>query len=649
MNNDNAIRMKLAAACLAAASMLSLPAFAQVQRTFVNLGFEQPALTGSSCYLIFSATATGGWVTNHSNNVVSGSCTLAGFPNGAAITQPIEIWRGPSMGGLPPRSGNQHAELNAYEASRLSQTICLTPGEQIDWNLSHRGRNVLADQMNFNIGSTANTVAVLTSDTVGGGGAPSCPDSGGVDNVSCTSVAAANGWRDYSGRFIWNGTGGNHTFGFQAVGGGGSGNFLDEIQVTLRPYVEFSATGFGTREGQAASLPQIRVSGRVPVGGITVNALITVGTAVSPSDYTTSSGNTTVSIPVPEGFYNNNLFSVPATAIAIVDDTVVENNETITLQLQPSVANYTLSSTSTCGGAPTTTTTLTLLDNDVDVRTTKTVNSATPTAGGTAIFTVTYQNNTARPTVGTGTDLTMHDAAVTLADALPVGFTAFSWTCAASGTPAPACPAANGTGAINAAASLPAGNAAAAGGTLTYTITGTLAATQCSSTTNTSTITANSPVAEATTSQSGFDTPVPGGTANNTATAAVDPLCADLSINKTNTPGVGPADQPADTVVSGVASTYSLRIVNAGPDAVANALVRDTPGTGITCPGTLGSTTVACSTTSSPAGATTCPATGVLTTANLFGAGIAIPSLGVSPTPATPNNFVTLTFTCTVN
>ena len=89
MNNDHAIRIKLAAACLAAASMLSLPAFAQVQRTFVNLGFEQPALTGSSYYLIFSATATGGWVTDHPNNVVSGSCTLAGFPDGAAITQHI--------------------------------------------------------------------------------------------------------------------------------------------------------------------------------------------------------------------------------------------------------------------------------------------------------------------------------------------------------------------------------------------------------------------------------------------------------------------------------------------------------------------------------------------------------------------------------
>ncbi|TKR34120.1 DUF11 domain-containing protein [Luteimonas gilva] len=124
---------------------------------------------------------------------------------------------------------------------------------------------------------------------------------------------------------------------------------------------------------------------------------------------------------------------------------------------------------------------------------------------------------------------------------------------------------------------------------------------------------------------------------------------ADLSITKTNTPASGPADQPADTVSSGTATTYTLRIVNAGPATVANAVVTDTPGAGITCPGALGSTVVACNATSSPAGATTCPGAGALTTANLFGGGIAIPSIAVSPNPGAPNNAVTLTFSCTVN
>lgn len=649
MEKNRAFRMKLVAACVAAASVFSLPANAQVQRTFVNLGFEQPVLTGSSCYLIFSATAVDGWVTNHTNNVVQGSCTLAGFPTGAAITQPIEYWRGPNFGGLPPRAGNQHAELNAHEASRLSQTICLTPGEQIDWSLSHRGRNsaTVPDTMSFNIDSLANSIAVVATTTNGGGLEPSCPDSGGVDNVSCTFAAGPNGWRDYSGSFIWNGTAGNHNFGFQATDGVGSGNFLDQIQVTLRPYVDFNPSSFSTREGQAASLPQIRISGTVPAGGITVLATITGGTATLGSDYTTASGTTTVNIAISAGTYDNSLINLPITGIS--NDTVVEDNETVTIALQPSVADYTLSSTTTCGGPPTTNATLTILDNDVDVLTTKSVDSATPAPGGTAIFTVTYQNNTAQPTVGAGAELTMHDAAVTLADALPAGFTDFSWTCTASGSPAPACPFASGTGDINAAATLPAGSGGLAGGTLTFTITGTVVATQCDSTTNTSTVTAEAPVEEGTSSQAGFATPVPGGTLNNTATTAVDPLCSDLSISKTNTPASGPSDQAADTLVSGTATTYSLRIVNAGADAVANAVVRDAPGAGITCPGALGDTTVTCSAISSPAGATTCPAAAVLTTANLFGAGIQIPSLSVSPTPVTPNNAITLTFSCTVD
>ncbi len=639
MISTRATRIRLTAACLAAASVFSLPALAQVQRTFVNLGFEQPVLTGNSCYLIFSATAVDGWVTDHPNNVVQGSCALAGFPTGAAITQPIELWRGPSFSSVPPRAGNQHAELNAFVASRLSQTICLTPGEQIDWTLSHRGRNsaTVPDTMSFNIDSVTNQVAVVATTTNGGGLAPSCPDSGGVDNVSCTFAAGPNGWRDYSGSFIWNGTAGNHNFGFQATNGVGAGNFLDQIQVTLRPYIDFNPSSFSTREGQAASLPQIRISGTVPAGGITVLATITGGTATLGSDYTTASGTTTVNIAIPAGAYDNSLINLPITGIG--NDTVVEDNETVTIALQPSVADYTLSSTTACGGPPTTNAVLTILDNDVDVLTTKSVDSATPSPGGTAVFTVTYQNNTAQPTVGAGTDLTMHDAAVTLADALPAGFTDFSWTCAASGTPAPTCPFPSGTGGINAAATLPAGNGGLAGGTLTFTITATVAATQCDSTTNISTVTADAPVQEGTTSESGFATPVPGGTANNTATAAVDPLCSDLSISKTNTPASGPSDQAADTLASGTSTTYDIVVRNNGPAAADNATLRDPAPAGLTAC-TLG--VPACT----ASGGATCPTTGAaagqLSVANLqAAAGVQIPIL-----PA--GGIVTFKLTCTV-
>lgn len=81
----------------------------------------------------------------------------------------------------------------------------------------------------------------------------------------------------------------------------------------------------------------------------------------------------------------------------------------------------------------------------------------------------------------------------------------------------------------------------------------------------------------------------PTGTANDgevedyaiTLTAA-----ADLSITKTNTPGLNnEVDQTTDILQSGTTTTYSLRVTNNGLSDATGAVVRDTPGIGIACPG----------------------------------------------------------------
>ncbi len=134
------------------------------------------------------------------------------------------------------------------------------------------------------------------------------------------------------------------------------------------------------------------------------------------------------------------------------------------------------------------------------------------------------------------------------------------------------------------------------------------------------------------------------GNAGNAATApslANLPLCnvpnlADLSIAKTNTPLSGPNDQGADTVASGAQTTYTVVVTNSGPGPAINAVISDTPGTGITCPA---ANAVTC--TSPSAGA--CPA-GPLTVANLT-TGVALGTL-----PATAgSNTATFTFSCTVD
>jgi uncharacterized repeat protein (TIGR01451 family) len=137
-----------------------------------------------------------------------------------------------------------------------------------------------------------------------------------------------------------------------------------------------------------------------------------------------------------------------------------------------------------------------------------------------------------------------------------------------------------------------------------------------------------------------------GATRGNTGNTALAPalssvpICnfvgaANLSVTKTNTPLSGPNDQPADTVVSGATTNYTVVVTNGGPSSVTGAVVTDTPGAGITCPP---ANTVTCT---SPAPGV-CPA-GPLTVANLT-AGITLGALPSSP----GSNFVSFTFSCTV-
>ncbi|QWP77819.1 DUF11 domain-containing protein [Lysobacter sp. K5869] len=561
----------LLAAALAAASFA---APAQVQRTFVNLGFEAPNMVTAACVGFYvGPQQVTGWNTTETNQT-AGGCGVTPNPTSGPV---LELWNNGALGVLA-RTGKQHAELNAFTASRVFQNVCMTNGEVINWRLSHRGRDsaTVPDVMDFGINASGSTSSAITTpvarigttnngtDRINVGGSPSFASLG-----TLTIGGTVNGWRDYSGTFTYSGTSGVQQLGFAAVssalGNISSGNFLDEIQVTLTPYLEFDPTTYTVREGTPGTLPQLRVIGTVPAGGITVPIQITGGTATVGSDYTVDNGTSTqVNVVIPAGTYDNQTFPIP---ITIVDDNVIEDNETVTFTVQPAPGSYTLSSTSTCTAAAQVNATMTILDNDVDLATTKTVGNATPTPGGNTQFTVDFFNNTSRPTVA---DTTAHDASVNLADAVPTGLTFTSWTCAASG--GATCPAGSGSGAIGGIATLPAGAAGSAGGRLTYTITATLGAGQCAAIANTATISARAPVAEGASAQSGFNTPAPGGNANNSASASVDAVCAALSLRKSDN---------ATSYTPGTSGTYVLTACNAGPDAANGATIADTLPNGV--------------------------------------------------------------------
>jgi len=566
-----------ALACVFAVS----PVSAQVQRTFVNLGFELPSAAPSTCYFQVSESLVPGWTTNHPSQNGTGCA-----PNVAQTPGPlIEIWT-TNFSDVAARHGQQFAELNAEDASRIYQNVCLAAGELVGWRFSHRGRQSAstADVMEFRIGATAGTSRVVRAGTQsdGDGGYVTCfgtsSADGNVSSNSCASTAAGNGWRDYAGQFTWQGTTGTQAIGFEAVSAAGGptiGNFIDDIQMTLRPFVELTTASATAREGATNTLPALRVVGTVPTGGIAVTLAVQgASTATLGSDYTTASGTTTLSVTIPAGVYDGTDFALPLT---LIDDSVIENHETIALAITSSPSNYVLSSTQTCGGTPITATTIALPDNDVDLTSSLAASTASALGGESLTYTWIVRNNTAAPTSG---DLTSHDASAPLTFTPAAGLTITSWTCVAS--QGAACPGGtingttSGAGPItggSAIATLPAGTATS-GGVLTYTITAAIDPTRCTDLTQTASLALPAGLAEGTSVQSGFTSPAPGGASDNSASQLLDLAClAALSLSKSDN---------AATYTPGGTATYQIDVTNAGPSTATALVIGDTLPGGVT-------------------------------------------------------------------
>lgn len=109
---------------------------------------------------------------------------------------------------------------------------------------------------------------------------------------------------------------------------------------------------------------------------------------------------------------------------------------------------------------------------------------------------------------------------------------------------------------------------------------------------------------------------------------------ADIRVTKNNTPGVnGEVDQAADTVVSGSAANYSVKVSNLGPDEADGSVLTDPAPTNATC------TTASCSSS----GGAECPLDrGAALVSALQAAGAVIPKL-----PA--GGAINITLTCTVD
>ena len=317
----------------------------------INTGFEAPVTCRTGNWSLIPSQVVPGWETTHP--VLNSHCNYGMGPSLEFHSSGYE--------GVTSREGRQHAELNAEQASRIYQNICLTTGERIDWRLSHRGLYG-TDVAEFKIGSSGNPVVRVATSTTSVGNIVSC-SGGNVTSGSCNSAAAPNGWRDYFGNFVWSGPSGTQEIGFEAIsssdGSANRGNLLDAIQITLTPYVELStATASGGESMANASLPKILISGATTTP-LTVKVTAS-GTAILGRDYTTPTGSQSFTVTIPAGEYASTSFPL---GVLIVDDGQVEENKTIIFSIDED-SSYLVAGTQTCGDAPIATSTYTITDDD---------------------------------------------------------------------------------------------------------------------------------------------------------------------------------------------------------------------------------------------------------------------------------------------
>ena len=399
---DGVRRAAAAADLLTILLLLAAPSQAQVQRSMINLGFEVPAVNGP-CWRYIAAAAVPGWNTNApSTGTHTTDCAGAPIAGTTPSGPPIEIW-GTGLQGVISRSGSAHAELNADLPSRLSQNVCLLNGEVVGWRLSHRGRSTTTpDVMELKAGAA--TVARMSTSI----------------NTTATVVASQgnaqldgriNGWADYSGQFTYNGATGQTDIGFEAITssvGINGGNHLDEIQVTLRPFVEFVAPAYSMDEARPSlNIPRLRVAGTVPAGGMNVPVTITGGTATLGADYTTPGNAATFTVFIPAGTYDLNTFALPVTPI---DDGVGDPDETINFSTPVTTPTdpYNLASLNTCGAQPQATTTATLAEGTPilpRLQLNKALSSTRVAASDQFQLRITGPNGQAINTTGTGSTI----------------------------------------------------------------------------------------------------------------------------------------------------------------------------------------------------------------------------------------------------
>ncbi len=355
---------------LAIAAMPVMPVLAQ-QRAIANPSIEEPAIADTNTQI--NADLVPGWKTTHPVRT-----------NGRLI----EIWKTGFQGvNTAPGAGDQFAELNADAVSMIFQTVCMTNGESFTYSFLHRGRQSSSerDRAEFRLGiptglpsgslpADSYSYPILSVGTTNNG-AINTPTGSGTIN---TPVAVDGGWVRYSGAYTYTGPTQMVNIGFRSISGAGGstlGNFIDDWQIHLAPYLEFSASSDSGFEGTGgnntpANRPGIRISGNV-TANVTLTVQHTGGTATIGEDFSMSVpyqyGNTTNTavIIIPPGTYDgvseSSIFRVP---LSVAADMSLEDDETANFEVTD-VTGATVANLTTCTAAPIEAMSYTILNDDL--------------------------------------------------------------------------------------------------------------------------------------------------------------------------------------------------------------------------------------------------------------------------------------------
>ncbi|MCH7393857.1 hypothetical protein MMP66_06125 [Acinetobacter dispersus] len=356
---------------------------AAYQRSYLNFDFESNALS-NACYVQLDGANVIGWNTTHKSQQGSGNCSTPSPQFGKLI----ELWSH-GFNGMPARQGNVFAELNAEEYSEMQQNICLIKGEPVTWKLSHNGRNS-TDRMSLRAGGQQ-IVSVATTPS-GQGTITSC--TAGNCNVSSQVVTYNNSkyWADYSGQFNYSGATGQTILGFKSDTGSSSsvGNFLDAIQISVKPIIEFAAADYSIPENASPQDIKVIVVGIIPVGGLTLT--FNVNDGVPPNnaeinlDYKINgSTNKTFTKTIPAGDYGMGTPYTLSIPVEIINDSIYEPEEKFTVTIQKDDSNFYLYSSSVCGSSGNGTTTYTIVDDDSPEKMNLAINKS-QRAGSTGSF-----------------------------------------------------------------------------------------------------------------------------------------------------------------------------------------------------------------------------------------------------------------------